>query len=72
MKEELTYYKLRSDQELTDEQIAEIEAASKRPIVYDDDCPRIDPEDTPERYQALLKAVEDRNRRIALIIRSTL
>ena len=29
---------------LTPEQIAEIKAAAKRPIAYDDDCPKLTPE----------------------------
>ncbi len=51
--------------ELSAEQIAMIEAAKKLPPVYDEDNPPIDPVETPEQYAALLKAVADRNRRIA-------
>ncbi len=51
--------------ELSAEQIAMIEAAKKLPPVYDEDNPHIDPVETPEQYAALLKAVADRNRRIA-------
>ena len=33
--------------------------------VYDEDNPEIDPASTPEQYRALMKAVAERNRRIA-------
>ena len=45
-------------QELTKEQIAEIEAASKKPIVYDEDCPEL----TPAMEKAFLLAARSRNR----------
>ena len=45
-------------QELTKEQIAEIEAASKKPIVYDEDCPEL----TPAMEKAFLWAARNRNR----------
>ena len=45
-------------QELTEEQIAEIEAAKEKPIVYDEDCPEL----TPAMEKAFLLAARSRNR----------
>ena len=45
-------------QELAKEQIAEIEAAREKPIVYDDDCPEL----TPAMEKAFLLAARNRNR----------
>ena len=45
-------------QKLTEEQIAEIEAAKEKPIVYDDDCPEL----TPAMEKAFLLAARNRNR----------
>lgn len=45
-------------QELTKEQIAEIEAAREKPIVYDEDCPEL----TPAMEKAFLLAARSRNR----------
>ena len=56
---------LKRDSKPTAEQIAMIEAAKKLPPVYDEDNPPIDPVETPGQYAALLKAVAERNRRIA-------
>lgn len=39
-------------QKLTEEQIAEIEAAKKMPVVYDEDCPEL----TPAMEKAFLLA----------------
>ena len=50
--------------EITEEEIAMIEAAKKLPPVYDEDNPPIDPVETPEQYAALLQAVAERNRRV--------
>ena len=45
-------------QELTKDQIAEIEAAKKMPVVYDEDCPEL----TPAMEKAFLLAAKARNR----------
>lgn len=46
------------DQKLTAEQIAEIEAAKEKPIVYDEDSPEL----TPAMEKAFMVAVKSRNR----------
>ena len=58
-------YKITRDQKPTAEQIAEIEAARKMPQEYDEDCPEISPEKNKEMYDAMMKAVAERNQRIA-------
>ena len=58
-------YKIARDQKPTAEQIAEIEAARKMPQEYDEDCPEISPENNKEMYDAMMKAVAERNQRIA-------
>ena len=58
-------YVLERDRRLTEEEIAMIEAARELPEVYDKDNPPIDPVETPEQYAALMRAVGERNRRIA-------
>lgn len=45
-------------QELTNEQIAEIEAAKSKPIVYDEDSPEL----TPAMEKAFALAAKTRNR----------
>ena len=50
---------------LTKEEIAMIEAARNLPVTEDEDNPDIDPVATPEQYALLMKAVAERNRRIA-------
>ena len=50
---------------LTEEEIALIEAARELPEVFDEENPPIDPATTPEHYAALMRAVGERNRRIA-------
>lgn len=45
-------------QKLTDEQIAEIEAAKSKPIVYDEDSPEL----TPAMEKAFALAAKTRNR----------
>lgn len=72
-------YTISSEQKLTDEQKKMIRegrkyqddmiAQGRKDEIFDEDCPEIDPETTPERYQALLKAVGERNRRIAKMAR---
>ena len=42
-----------------------IEAARELPETFDADNPPIDPATTPEQYAALMRAVGERNRRIA-------
>lgn len=44
-------------QKLTEQQIAEIEAAVRRPIVYDEDSPDL----TPETFAAFQKAAAQRD-----------
>lgn len=58
-------YTLKAGQMPTEDQINEVIEASKSPIVADDDCPLVDPEKTPKRYAAMMKAVAERNRRIS-------
>lgn len=58
-------YTLKRGTDLTAEEISMIEAAREKTVVFDEDNPEIDPQKTPEQYAALLKAVEERNRRIA-------
>lgn len=68
-------YTITRDQKPTEDQIKmmregrkyqeELLAEGRKDEVFDEDCPEIDPVTTPERYKALLKAVEERNRRIA-------
>ena len=58
-------YRLKQGQKLTQEQIEEIEAARDIPITFDEDSPEIDPEKTPELYAAMMKAVGERNQRVA-------
>lgn len=42
------YYTLKKGQELTPEEIAEINALKNRPIVYDRDCPKLTGEQLAE------------------------
>lgn len=53
------------DRELTEEQVREIEAACKLPYVEDEDCPQIDPQRTPELWEEMMKALAERNRKMA-------
>ena len=64
MGQEVRYVMDRS-RKLTAEEIAMIEAARELPEAYDEDNPPIDPTSTPEQYAALMRAVGERNRRIA-------
>ena len=52
-------YTLDRNTPLTPEQIAQLDALKDRPIVYDEDSPRM----TPEMYQAFKRSVVERNRR---------
>lgn len=68
-------YTITRDQKPTEEQVKMMREGreyqdklleeGRKSEVFDEDCPEIDPETTPERYAALLKAVGERNRRIA-------
>ena len=40
----IVHYFLAEDAKLSEEEIKEIEEAAKRPIVYDEDCPPLTPE----------------------------
>ena len=62
-------YVLKEGQQLTDIQIAQIEEARKAPIEFDEDCPEIDPVETPELYEAMMQAVVERNQRVAARLR---
>ena len=57
-------YVLKRGTQMSEEEIAMIEAASVMPEEYDEDNPEIDPVKTPEMYKALINAVGERNRRI--------
>jgi len=59
-------YIMERDRRITKEEIAMIEAARELPEVFDEDNPPIDPVSTPEQYEALMRAVGERNRRIAV------
>jgi hypothetical protein len=48
---------LKPDQKPTDEQIARIREAAKRPVEFDEDCPEAD-------LELLRKAVHERNLRL--------
>ena len=50
---------------MTEEQVREIEAACKLPYVEDEDCPQIDPQRTPELWEEMMKALAERNRKMA-------
>ena len=64
MGQEVTY-KLKRGSQLSEEEIAMIEAAKSIDPVYDEDNVEIDPASTPEQFKALMQAVAERNRRIA-------
>ena len=57
-------YKITRGQKPTAEQIAQIEAARNMKQEYDEECPEITPENK-DMYDAMMKAVGERNRRIA-------
>ena len=58
-------YRLKNGQELTEDQIKEVEASRDIPITFGDDSPEIDPVKTPQLFSAMMNAVGERNRRIA-------
>ena len=60
-----TRYVLDYDRKISAEEIAMIEAARELPEIFDEDNPPIDPSSSPEQYAALMRAVAERNRRIA-------
>ena len=51
--------------QLTEEQIREVEAAENMPFVEDQECPEIDPQKTPELWDEMMKALAERNRKMA-------
>ena len=53
------------EDKLSDEQIREIEAARNYVYEEDEDAPLIDPIATPELWEQALRALGDRNRRMA-------
>mgnify|MGYP006916075573 CR=1 FL=1 len=58
-------YRIKIGQKPTEDQVAEIEEAKKKPIVFDDDCPEITEENNPKLYEAMMQAVIERNQRIS-------
>ena len=58
-------FTLRPEDELTEEQIREIEASRDMAYVEDEDSPLLDPQKTPELWAKALEALGDRNRRMA-------
>lgn len=54
----ITTVQYKKGQKLTQEQIEEIEAAKKKPIVYDEDSPEL----TPAMEKAFILAARSRNR----------
>ena len=61
---EMVRYKLELNSELSRDEIAMLELAGSMPYVEDEDNPEIDPIKTPDLYAAMIKAVEERNRKI--------
>ncbi|MBR1740470.1 MAG: hypothetical protein IJ733_01115 [Lachnospiraceae bacterium] len=59
------HYTLKRGTPLTDEEIAVLDAAKSLSGEYDEDNEEIDPVNTPEQYAALMKAVSERNQRVA-------
>ena len=59
-------YTVKMGQKPTEEQIKEVEEAKKHPITFDEDCPEISEETNPLMYEAMMKAVAERNRRLEL------
>lgn len=54
----ITTVQYKKGQKLTEEQIAEIEAAKEKPIIYDEDSPEL----TPAMEKAFVLAARNRNR----------
>ena len=59
-----TRYTRRMGTPLTEDEIAMIEAARDHQDEYDAENPFIDQETTPELYEAMMKAVAERNQRV--------
>ena len=59
------HYVLKRGSELSQDEIAMLEAAASMPVEYDEDNPESEPIHTPELYSALRRAAGERNRRIA-------
>ena len=53
-------FTLTSDMKPTDSQLEMIHEASKKPVVYEDDCPEL----TPQMVEAFKKAASQRNMRL--------
>ena len=53
-------FTIEEGQKPTKEQLEEVRAAAKRPIVYDEDCPEL----SPALQKAFRSAAGNRNRRI--------
>lgn len=58
-------FDLKPEDELTPEQLMEIEAARDLIPIEDADCPELSPEKTPELWARALEALAERNRRMA-------
>ena len=57
----IVHYIPHADGKPTPEQLEKLRALKNFPIVYDEDCPEL----TPEQYEAFQQAVYDSNRRLA-------
>ena len=57
--------RVKIDPQLTEAQIQEIKAAQNMPFVEDQDCPELDPQKTPELWEEMMKALAERNRKMA-------
>ena len=57
--------RIRLSKELSEAQIQEIEAAKSLPYTEDEDCPKLDPQKTPELWAEMLKSLAERNRAMA-------
>ncbi len=59
--------KISSDLKLTEDQIREIEEAKKRPIVYDDDCPKLTMEQYAEMAEIARKQRRERKKQVVAL-----
>ena len=58
-------FTLKPGDQLTQDQIQEIKAARDWAHTEDEDNPELDPQTTPELWESALKALAERNRRMA-------
>ncbi len=59
--------KISSYLKLTEDQIREIEEAKKRPIVYDDDCPKLTMEQYAEMAEIARKQRRERKKQVVAL-----